>query len=168
MRIAVISYRLPIEGEKRGGIERVAHVLADGLSRRGHTVTVFSHDPRPAGASYDVQPLPWKSFVDTWAGLRMTAGYLGNILALQVDVREFDAVIAHGDSLLLSLSRKPVLRVMHGSALREARHASSVGRAIFLFHSGHRPPSRRCAGWSRRRVGSFSSGRALGQFRFWS
>lgn len=130
MRIAVISYRLPIEGEKRGGIERVAHMLADGLSRRGHTVTVFSHDPRPAGASYDVQPLPWKSFVNTWAGLRMTAGYLGNVLALQVDVREFDAVIAHGDSLLLSLSRKPVLRVMHGSALREARHASSVGRAI--------------------------------------
>ena len=51
--------------------------------------------------------LPWKSFVETWAGLRMTAGYLGNVLALQVDVREFDVVIAHGDSLLLSMGRSP-------------------------------------------------------------
>ena len=38
MKIAVISYRLPVEGEKRGGIERVAHVLANGLARRGHAV----------------------------------------------------------------------------------------------------------------------------------
>ena len=87
MKIAVISYRLPVAGDKRGGIERVAHVLADALARRGHTIVVFSHDPRPAGAAYDVRELPWKSFVDTWAGLRMTAGYLGNVLALQVDLK---------------------------------------------------------------------------------
>jgi phosphatidylinositol alpha-mannosyltransferase len=133
MKIAVLSYRLPIPGEKRGGIERVAHVLADGLARRGHEVAVFSHDPKPAGAFYDVRVLPWKSFVETWVGLRMTAGYLGNILALQVDLREFDVVIAHGDSLLLSLGRKRVVRVMHGSALGEARHASSIGRAILQW-----------------------------------
>jgi glycosyltransferase involved in cell wall biosynthesis len=130
MKIGVISYRLPIEGKKRGGIERVAHVLADGLARRGHTVVVFSHDRRPAGAAYEVRELPWKSFVETWAGLRMTAGYLGNLLALRVDVRGFEIVITHGDSLLLSLGRKPVLRIMHGSALGEARHATSIGRAM--------------------------------------
>ena len=133
MKIAVISYRLPIEGEKRGGIERVAHVLADGLARRGHAVTIFSHDPAPAGASYEVRPLPWKSFMETWIGLRMTAGYLGNVLALQVDVREFDVVIAHGDSLLLSMGRKPVVRVMHGSARGEAQHATSIGRAVLQW-----------------------------------
>ena len=133
MKIAVISSRLPVAGDKRGGIERVAHVLAEALARRGHTIVVFSHDPRPAGAAYDVRELPWKSFVDTWAGLRMTAGYLGNVLALQVDLKEFDAVIAHGDSLLLSMGRTPVLRVMHGSARREAQHATSVGRAILQW-----------------------------------
>ncbi len=133
LKIAVISYRLPVQGEKRGGIERVAHVLADGLARRGHTVVVFSHDPKPAGATYDVRMLPWKSFVETWAGLRMTAGYLGNVLALRVDVREFDVVIAHGDSLLLSMARTPVVRVMHGSAKGEAVHATSVGRAILQW-----------------------------------
>ena len=133
MKVGVISYRLPIEGEKRGGIERVAHVLAEGLARRGHAVAVFSHDPKPAGATYEVRALPWKSFVETWAGLRMTAGYLGNLLALQVDVREFDVVIAHGDSLLLSLGRKPVVRVMHGSARGEALNATSVGRAVLQW-----------------------------------
>lgn len=133
MKIAVLSYRLPIEGEKRGGIERVAHLLADGLARRGHGVTVFSHDPRPEAALYEVRALPWKSFVETWAGLRMTAGYLGNLLALQVDLREFDVVIAHGDSLLLAMGRKPVVRVMHGSARGEALHATSIGRAALQW-----------------------------------
>src|SRR5688500_11424185 len=133
MKIAVICYRLPVEGDKRGGVERVAHVLADGLARRGHGVVVFSHDPKPAGARYDVRTLPWKSFVETWAGLRMTVGYLGNLLALRVDLREFDAVIAHGDSLLLSMTRTPVVRVMHGSARGEARHATSIGRAILQW-----------------------------------
>lgn len=133
MKIAVITYKLPVEDEKRGGIERIAHVLAEGLARRGHTVVVFSHDRKPTGAAYEVRPLPWKSFVDTWAGLRMTVGYLGNVLALQVDVREFDVVIAHGDSLLLSLRRTPVVRVMHGSARGEALHATSIGRAVLQW-----------------------------------
>jgi phosphatidylinositol alpha-mannosyltransferase len=133
MRVAVISYRLPVEGQKRGGIERVAHVLADGLARRGHTVVVFSHDGKPAGAAYDVRELPWKSFVETWLGLRMTSGYLGNILSLCIDLGEFDVVIAHGDSLLLALGRKPVVRVMHGSARSEARHATSIGRAVLQW-----------------------------------
>jgi glycosyltransferase involved in cell wall biosynthesis len=130
MRLAVLSLGLPVPGQKRGGIERIAHLLAQGLSQRGHHVVVFSHDDRPAGAGYDVRPLPWKRFVDTWLGRRLTFGYLGNVLALLPDIREFDAVIAHGDSLLLPLKRKPIVRVMHGSALQEARHATSPGRAV--------------------------------------
>lgn len=133
MKIAVLSYGLPVPGEKRGGIERVAHLLSDRLARRGHTVVVFSHDHRPAGAAYEVRELPWKAFVTTWIGRRVTMGYLGNLLAVQVDVAGFDAVIAHGDSLLLSLRRKPVVRVMHGSARGEAEHATSIGRAILQW-----------------------------------
>jgi glycosyltransferase involved in cell wall biosynthesis len=129
LRLAMISYGLPVHGQKRGGIERAAHTLADGLARRDHDVVVFSHDPKPSGAAYEVRELPWKSFVNTWMGRRVTMGYLGNILALLPAYREFDAVIAHGDSLLIPLIGKPVLRVMHGSALGEARSATSLGRA---------------------------------------
>jgi glycosyltransferase involved in cell wall biosynthesis len=124
----MLSYSLPVEGQKRGGIERAAHTLAEGLVRRDHDVVVFSHDPKPAGAPYEVRELPWKAFVNTWAGRRATMGYLGNVLALLPDYSEFDAVIAHGDSLLVPLTGKPVLRVMHGSALGEARSATSIGR----------------------------------------
>ena len=126
----MLSYGLPVEGQKRGGIERAAHTLAEGLARRNHEVVVFSHDPKPVGAAYEVRELPWKSFVNTWAGRRLTMGYLGNVLALVPDYREFDAVIAHGDSLLVPLTGKPVLRVMHGSALGEARSATSIGRCL--------------------------------------
>jgi glycosyltransferase involved in cell wall biosynthesis len=126
----MLSYGLPVEGEKRGGIERAAHTLAEGLARRNHEVVVFSHDPKPVGAAYDVRELPWKAFVNTWTGRRLTMGYLGNLMALVPDYREFDAVIAHGDSLLVPLTGKPVLRVMHGSALGEARSATSIGRCL--------------------------------------
>jgi glycosyltransferase involved in cell wall biosynthesis len=126
----MLSYSLPLEGQKRGGIERAAHTLAEGLARRNHDVVVFSHDPKPTGAAYEVRELPWKSFVNTWAGRRLTMGYLGNVLAMVPGYAEFDAVIAHGDSLLLPLAGKPVLRVMHGSALGEARSATSIARCV--------------------------------------
>jgi len=129
-RLATFSYGLPRPGAKRGGIERAAHTLAHGLALRGHHVVVFTHDPRPEGAAYEVRPLPWRRFVDTWIGRRMTMGYLGNVLALLPDYGEFDAIVAHGDSLLLPLAGKPVVRVLHGSALGEARTAHSIGRSF--------------------------------------
>jgi phosphatidyl-myo-inositol alpha-mannosyltransferase len=133
LRVAMLSYRLPVEGEKRGGIERAADTLAQGLVDRGHHVVVFSHDRRPAAARYEVRPLPWKQFVETWIGRRLTMGYLGNILALVPRYRGFDVVVAHGDSLLLGLTGKPVMRVMHGSARGEARSAQSWGRRTLQY-----------------------------------
>jgi glycosyltransferase involved in cell wall biosynthesis len=130
LRIAVFSYGLPVEGQKRGGIERVAHDLSNGLGKGGHKVTIFTHDPKPAGAFYEVRLLPWKNFVSSWWGRRLTMGYLGNILALLPNYREFDLIIALGDSLLLPLARKPLVRIMCGSALGEALSASSPLRFV--------------------------------------
>ena len=132
--IAVLSYGLPTPGLKRGGIERVAHELAEGLARRGHRVTVFSHDPRPADAHYAIAPLPWRGFVNTWLGRRVTMGYLGNLLMAAPSTGRFDVVIAHGDSLLLPLRRTPFVRIVHGSAWEEARSATSPGR--FVLQAG--------------------------------
>ena len=128
-RIATFSYGLPCVGEKRGGIEQVAHALANALVARGHDVTVFTYDPRPADALYSVGPLPCRGIVTSWLGRRVTMGYLGNVFALAPPYRRFDVVIAHGDSLLLPLCGRPVIRIMHGSALEEALSATSVGRA---------------------------------------
>jgi glycosyltransferase involved in cell wall biosynthesis len=130
LRIAMVSYNLPRPGFKRGGVERVAHDLADGLARRGHSVMVYSHDPCPPGAAYQVVLLPWRRFMSTWAGRRVTLGYLGNVLVALPRFGDVDIIIAHGDSLLLALRRTPVVRIMHGSALDEARTATSLGRRV--------------------------------------
>ena len=61
-------------------------------------------------------------------------GYLGNLLWLLPRVSGFDVLLAHGDSLLLPLTRKPFVRVMHGSARGEAASATSIGR--FLLQAG--------------------------------
>ena len=152
LRIAMLSYGLPKRAHKRGGIERAAHTLADGLARRGHDVVVFSHDPKPADAAVrGARAAVERASSNTWLGRRVTMGYLGNVLALVPDYREFDAIIAHGDSLLLPLTGKPVLRVMHGSALGEARSATSSGRCAaaagrLRAGAGHR--ARCSAAWS--------------------
>jgi glycosyltransferase involved in cell wall biosynthesis len=125
---------LPAVGQKRGGIERVAHDLADGLARRGYQVVVWSHDPKPSGAAYEVRTLPWKHFGSAWLGRRLLMGYLGNVAALLPDYRGIDVLLTHGDSLLLPLLGKPVIRVMHGSALAEALSARSPWR--FLLQLG--------------------------------
>lgn len=130
LRVAILSYGLPAVGRKRGGIERIAHDLAEGLARRGYEVTVWTYDPKPDGASYEVRTLPWERFVAGWLGRRLTMGYLGNLLALLPDYQDADLIIAHGDSLLLPLLGKPVLRVMHGSALAEALSARSPWRFV--------------------------------------
>jgi glycosyltransferase involved in cell wall biosynthesis len=134
VKLAIFSYGLPVEGEKRGGIERAAHTLAQGLAERGHHIVVFSHDRKPRNAAYEVRELPWKSFVNTWFGRRVTMGYLGNVMAALPDYRGFEAIISYGDSLFLPLRNKPILRVMLGSALGEAKSAKSIGR--FVLQSG--------------------------------
>jgi glycosyltransferase involved in cell wall biosynthesis len=130
LRIAVFSYGLPCPGVKRSGIEQVAHDLANALADRGHAVTVFTYDPRPSAARYDTQPLPWRALMTNRVGRALTMGYLGNVVAIGPRYRDFDVILAHGDSLLLPLRGKPVVRIMHGTALEEARSATSIGRAV--------------------------------------
>ena len=129
MRISLISYHLPAVGQRRGGVDRVANDLAHGLAQRGHQVTVWSHDPRPAGAAYEVKPLPWRGFAETRLGFRILGGYLGNLLNV-LPKYEADLLIAVGDSLFLPLRRKPLVRVMLGSALGEAFSATNPLRVL--------------------------------------
>lgn len=131
-RIAVFSYGLPNPGTKRGGIEQVAHDLANALADRGHLVTVFTYDARPEHARYETTLMPGRWFVQARIGRPLAMGYIGNLLAVTPGYRDFDLVLAHGDSLLLPLTGKPVVRIMHGSALEEARSATSVVRKVLM------------------------------------
>lgn len=134
LSVALVSYRLPAVGEKRGGVDVVAHDLANGLAARGHQVTVWSYDARPAGALYEVRALPARKVFESWLGMRLIAGYAGNLVSAMPAYERADVVIAMGDSLLLPLRGKPVVRTMHGSALGEALAAATPWR--FLMQMG--------------------------------
>lgn len=161
LRIAVFCYGLPCPGQKRGGVDQAAHDLANALVERGHDVVVNSYDDRPPDGRYAVRILPFRTLATTWAGKRAMLGYVGNIVALCVDYRRFDVVIAHGDSLLLPLTGKPVIRVMHGSALEEARSATSVGRRVLQFGVYLQEL---CTAWSQTTVGVSENTRRSNRF----
>ena len=161
-RIAVFSYGLPTPGEKRGGIEQVAHDLANAFADRGHEVTVFTYDRRPPMARYTTSPLPARAFVTSWLGRRVTMGYLGNLLALSPGYADADVIVAHGDSLLLPLLGKPVIRVMHGSAREEARSATSIGRTVLQY--GVYAQELLTARWQRGTVGVSENTRRSNRF----
>lgn len=130
MKIAVLSYGLPGPGERSGGIERVAHELADGWARRGHEVTVFSFSKPPKNSAYAVRSLPFGWWRRNPWGRRLLMGYLGNLLWLIPSYREFDVLVSHGDSLLLALKHRHIFRIFHGSALEEAKNSTNPLRVV--------------------------------------
>jgi phosphatidyl-myo-inositol alpha-mannosyltransferase len=130
LRIAIISNALPGSGRSVGGVAHFAEELATGLAERGHHVTGWTYDAGAEPRSYPVRLLPGSRFARTRLGRAVTEGYLGNLLTLLPRYPQADAIVAMGDSLLLPLLRKPLVRVMHGSALQEALSSRSVRRAV--------------------------------------
>ncbi len=105
-----------LPGASRGGVGHFTHGLANALTRRGHAVTVFGHDPAPPDAAYHVA--------------RVGAPGRGRLapLAFPFALRAqrfvgFDVVHAQGDDQWLRRAGvPPVVRTLHGSSLAEAIH----------------------------------------------
>lgn len=134
LKIACFSYSLPRPQRRGDGIDRVAHDLAQGLAKRGHEVTVWSFDPKPEGASYEVRRLPGRRIASHWLGKQLVVGNLGNWLGLLPGFRDADVILAHADSLLLPVWGKPVVRIVHANALLEAASAeTALERAKLIF-----------------------------------
>lgn len=125
--VAIIQRFLP--EASRGGVG----VFTDGLARvlvsRGHAVTIFSQDPAPAGAPYQVTRVAMRQ--DRLAPLRFP-------FALRhVDFSRFDVVHAQGDDQWLRRRAcPPVVRTMHGTALAEAwfNGVRGLSPRRFLLH----------------------------------
>jgi glycosyltransferase involved in cell wall biosynthesis len=135
MRIAVISHWLPEPGLERGdGLEatsaRAVHDVAQGLSLRGHAVTVWSFSAKPPHATYEVRPLPGATFVRTSIGRFLLDTVLGNFLVLVPHVGGFDAVFCFDEGMFLPLKHRKVVRVFLESGKELARFAKTpVDRA---------------------------------------
>ena len=132
-KIAIVQRFLP--GASRGGVGHFTHGLANELVSRGHRVTIYSQDPRPSSALYEVTELPWAGR-GRWARLAPLAF---PFQISRVDFSGFDLVHAQGDDQLLRRSgQPPVVRTLHGSSLREAVHngwrRGSPLRALMFMH----------------------------------
>jgi len=108
--VALIQRFLP--PQSRGGAGHFTVGLAAALSARGHRVTIFSQDPGPAEAPYEIVQLP--------GGDRRLAPILFPRQVAGLDVGQFDIVHAQGDEQYLRHRGRPVLRTLHGSSLDEA------------------------------------------------
>jgi len=118
--VAIIQRFLP--SVSRGGVGYFTDGLARALMARGHRVTVFSQDPPPAGAPYQVNRVAVRW--DWWAPIRFP------FALRRCDFSRFDVIHAQGDDQWLSRrALPPVVRTMHGTSLAEAWFNGVVGRS---------------------------------------
>jgi phosphatidylinositol alpha-mannosyltransferase len=117
LKIAVIQRFLP--SQSRGGVGHFTHGLCNTLTKRGHVVTVFSQDPAPQDALYEVVVLPSTGSVAGYQSAPLTFSFQ----VARQDFSKFDVIHGQGDDhWIRRLTRPPLVRTMHGSALSEAIH----------------------------------------------
>ena len=127
--IAVIQRFLP--SLSRGGVGYFTHGLCNALRKRSHTVAVFSQDPAPKDALYQVNRItPTSRF-----GIRFAPFVFPFDIAKQ-DFSSFDLIHAQGDDQFISKNAPPIVRTMHGSSLSEAIHNGiyRISPKHFLLH----------------------------------
>ena len=138
----MLSLHLPSSDRpKSGGGAYVVHRLANGLSERGHAVTVFTTDERPADARYQVRRVP-AHFASPPAGPGLsTRNVLHNWLQnwqvafgyARQNFSAFDVIHAHGDDALIWKPGPPVVRTFQGSAMDEAIHAPTWKKRLWYL-----------------------------------
>jgi len=126
LKIAMIHRDLPSEHD-RGGVSYHVHYLADNLAGRGHEVTIFSSDPKPANAAYQVRRI---EVAERIKKSKLFQTYLWSLYVSRQDFSGFDVLHAHGDSQFLFSAKPPVIRTFYGSALGEALSAVSLKRKL--------------------------------------
>jgi phosphatidylinositol alpha-mannosyltransferase len=126
MKVGLYHNDLPVPGRKPGGVAVLVHRLARELSARGHEITVWTRGPAPADANYQHVRL-WPRLQSDSRALRT---FVVPLLLQSVAWRDLDVLHLHGDDFLMLRRTLPTVRTLHGSALLEARHATSAKRRL--------------------------------------
>ncbi len=131
MNIAMVASSVPQPNRKLGGVEIFIHRLANELTKHDN-VTIFTLcDSVPSDAQYHHETLfsaltnikKRKLFV--WFGFPLLLNF--------VNFRRFDVIHLHGDDWFYFSRDIPSLRTMHGSALNEARSATSMKNKVAQY-----------------------------------
>jgi phosphatidylinositol alpha-mannosyltransferase len=126
VKVALFHSTLPEPTRKVGGVEVFVHRLGNRLTDRGHSVTVYTFGPSPEDARYEVV-----SAGPAWLGARRVARLTIAPAVLNcIEQRRHDVLHLHGDDWFFLWRRIPTVRTLHGSALFEARAATSIRRRV--------------------------------------
>lgn len=125
MKIAILAPTLPQKNYKPGGVDVSIHRLANALSDLCD-VTVFTLETPPDDARYNYKILfnGNRFFGRNWFGRILCWPILVNF----IDFTGFNVVHLHGDDWFFINRLKPTIRTFHGSALFEAKTATSLKR----------------------------------------
>jgi len=136
---------LPSPGRKLGGVEVFVQRMADHLVDAGHACTVYSLDREPMPGSRFAHVQLFGRFESLFRG--KLARWIVLPFALNfAPWRRHDILVLHGDDWFFGWRRVPTFRVFHGSALFEARSATSTKRKLMqgLIHYGEVLASKLC------------------------
>jgi phosphatidyl-myo-inositol alpha-mannosyltransferase len=132
MKIAIVAAQLPESGRKLGGVEVFIHRLANQLSSDPtNEVTVFGLNQCSFTASYQYQPL--FSQLAFLKRRKLFIWFVFPWLLHFVQFKDFDVVHFFGDDWFYFFRPQPTIRTMSGSALNEARTATSLKRKIIQY-----------------------------------
>ncbi len=126
MRIGLFHSTLLEPGRKVGGVDVFVHRLGNALVERGHDVSMLTFTAKaPADANYRLHRLGRGCIARSRsrpavAPMTLTARSPSNV----------DVLHLHGDDWFYVGRRVPTVRTFYGSALCEARSATSTGRRI--------------------------------------
>jgi glycosyltransferase involved in cell wall biosynthesis len=129
VKIGLYSSTLPEPDRKPGGVDVYVDRLAEQLVARGHQVVVFTYSQPPLGRRYEVRPVTPRSLVESRLRRMLIAPARLNAL----DTDELDVLHLHGDDWFYLRRSVPTVRTLYGSALYEARHATSAARAVSQY-----------------------------------
>lgn len=131
MRLGIFHTTLPDHSRKVGGVEIAVHRLAQELSAQGADVEVLSLTLPPDKRDYQHRRLFAR--IPALYKNRLARLFILPILLNFVRWEKYDVVHVHGDDWFWFLRPVPTVRTLNGSALREARSATTWRRKALQY-----------------------------------
>jgi phosphatidylinositol alpha-mannosyltransferase len=128
VRVALYTPTLPPRVGKAGGVEVAAHRLAQALARRGRVeVTCLGCRDVPPDALYRHDPR-----LGALNRSMLARNLLGPLLLNVMDLSAYDVIHFNGDDAFFLGRNLPAIRTFHGTALHEARSATTLKRRAYM------------------------------------
>lgn len=129
VRVALYTPTLPSGIRKPGGVELSAHRLAQALARRGRVdITCLGCRDAPRDALYRHDPR-----LGALNQYVLARTLLGPLVLNVMNLNAYDIIHFNGDDGFYWERNLPAVRTYHGTALHEARSATTLKRRLYMY-----------------------------------